>query len=647
MRTLSFALVLLLAAAPSFSNDVFTPAANISTDGIPPIPRELIEKIDRYSNYRSAAFAQWHPDKLEMLIGTRFGVTSQVHRVAQPMGMREQLTFFPEPVRGVGEYVDGNAFTLSMDAGGDEFFQLYRFDPATGARTLLTDGKSRHTMGPRSKATGIVAFHRVDADADGAFTEIWTVDPLKPETARKVATMRGGGWGTTDWSPDGKQLLLNEYISVTNSKVWLLDVTSGESKRLLPKDDSVEISYSGGEFDPSGAKFYCTSDEGSEFAQLRVYSLSDLSSESLTAKIPWDVDEFDLSPNGNMIAYAYNDAGSTRWGVMPTGGANGVTIAPSGGALGVASGFQWHNDSDHLAFTKSDVRSAGDVWVLQASTGKVTQWTKSETGISTEGWPDAEPIRWKSSDGLDVTGFLNRPPAKFSGPRPCVVVIHGGPEGQSRPNFQGRWNYFLNELGIAIIYPNVRGSTGFGKTFAGLDNGTKRGGTYDDIGALLDWIGAQPELDAKRIMIYGGSYGGHMTLATATRYSEKIACSVNLFGISNFVTFLANTQGYRRDLRRAEYGDERDPETFAWMQRTAPMAHVDQIRKPMLVQQGVNDPRVPKSESDQIVAALKKSGTPVWYLVFEDEGHGFAKKPNADFAFYTTALFAQEYLLGN
>jgi dipeptidyl aminopeptidase/acylaminoacyl peptidase len=226
-----------------------------------------------------------------------------------------------------------------------------------------------------------------------------------------------------------------------------------------------------------------------------------------------------------------------------------------------------------------------------------------------------------------------------------VVIIHGGPEGQSRPVFQGRWNYFLNEIGVALIYPNVRGSTGYGKTFANLDNGVKREGTYDDIGALLDWIGTQPNLDPKHIMIYGGSYGGHMTLATATRFSDKIACSINLFGISNLVSFLENTSGYRRDLRRAEYGDERDPAVRAWMEKTAPMAHVDQIRKPMMVQQGVNDPRVPKSESDQIVAALKKTGTPVWYLVFADEGHGFLKKPNTDFAFYTAVLFAQEYLL--
>jgi dipeptidyl aminopeptidase/acylaminoacyl peptidase len=323
-----------------------------------------------------------------------------------------------------------------------------------------------------------------------------------------------------------------------------------------------------------------------------------------------------------------------------------VRVGPSGGALGRTYGLKWHNDSDHLAFTSATSRSPGDVWVWRVSTGDIVQWTNSETGISTDGWPDAEAIEWTSFDVRTISGFINRPLARFTGKRPVAVIIHGGPEGQSRPGFLGRWNYFLNELGIALIYPNVRGLTGFGKSFVKLDNGALREGTYEDIGALLDWIGEQPDLDASRIMIYGGSYGGHMTLATATRYSDAIACSVNLYGISNLRTFLENTQGYRRDLRRAEYGDERDPELRAWMDRAAPMAHVNAIRKPMLVQQGVNDPRVPKSESDQIVAALKNSGTPVWYLVFDDEGHSWRKKANADYAFYTVILFAEEYLLG-
>ena len=206
-------------------------------------------------------------------------------------------------------------------------------------------------------------------------------------------------------------------------------------------------------------------------------------------------------------------------------------------------------------------------------------------------------------------------------------------------------NYYINELGIAVILPNVRGSSGYGKSFLKMDNGLLREGTYRDIEALLRWIGKQDDLDADRILVTGGSYGGHMTLASAARHNDLIRCSIDVVGISNLRTFLENTQGYRRDLRRAEYGDERDPEIRSFLDRTAPLTMSDQIRKPMLVVQGRNDPRVPVTESDQIVETLQKTETPVWYIVANDEGHGFRKKRNSDFQFYATVMFIEQFLL--
>jgi dipeptidyl aminopeptidase/acylaminoacyl peptidase len=226
-----------------------------------------------------------------------------------------------------------------------------------------------------------------------------------------------------------------------------------------------------------------------------------------------------------------------------------------------------------------------------------------------------------------------------------IVDIHGGPEGQARPSFLGRDNYVINELGVAMIYPNVRGSTGFGKSFSLLDNGFLREGTYKDIAALLDWIRTRPDLDADRVMIEGGSYGGHMTLAVATFYSDRIRCSVDVVGIGNLVTFLEHTSGYRRDLRRVEYGDERDPKMRAFLEKIAPANNAEKIRKPIFVVQGANDPRVPLSESEQMVQKIRGVGTPVWYLMAKDEGHGFAKKSNRDYEFFATVLFMREFLL--
>jgi dipeptidyl aminopeptidase/acylaminoacyl peptidase len=314
---------------------------------------------------------------------------------------------------------------------------------------------------------------------------------------------------------------------------------------------------------------------------------------------------------------------------------------------GVIGGVEWRDDSRELGFSVNNARSPSDVYSLDVGTGRVTRWTESELG----GLPAAElsePVlaRWNSFDGREITGFHYRPAARFTGKRPVIINIHGGPEGQSRPVFQGRNNYFLNELGVAIIYPNVRGSTGYGKTFVKLDNGLKREDSVKDIGALLDWIARQPELDASRVMVTGGSYGGYMTLAAAFHYNDRICCSLDVVGISNYNTFLKNTESYRRDLRRAEYGDERDPQMAAFFERTAPLNNAEKIRKPMFVVQGGNDPRVPRSEAEQMVARIKQNGLPVWYLMANDEGHGFRKKNNVDFQFYATIMFVRQFLLG-
>src|SRR6202161_3374663 len=294
----------------------------------------------------------------------------------------------------------------------------------------------------------------------------------------------------------------------------------------------------------------------------------------------------------------------------------------------------------------NNARSTGDCYSVDVASGKVERWTASETAVKTDDFPEAELVRWKSFDGKMISGFLYKPSAtKFTGERPVLALIHGGPGGQAQPTFLGRFNYYLNELGIALIYPNVRGSTGYGKTFSQLDNGFKREDTYKDINSLFDWMWTRPDLDAEPIAVTGGSYGGHMTLAVSTFYSDRIRCSVDIVGMSNLVTFLEPTDGYRRDLRRVEYGDKRDPKMHDFLEKIAPMNNIDKIKKPMLVVAGKNDPRVPVTDSEQIVGALKKQGTPVWYLMAKDEGHGFRKKQNQDFQFYTTVEFLEEYLL--
>jgi dipeptidyl aminopeptidase/acylaminoacyl peptidase len=343
------------------------------------------------------------------------------------------------------------------------------------------------------------------------------------------------------------------------------------------------------------------------------------------------------------LAFVTNEEGLSVLHVMDTATQKEMKLPklPSG----VMQEVRWHRDGHDLAFSLTNAQGAGDCYSLDVANGKLERWTVSETAVKTDAFPEAELVHWKSFDGKMISGFLYKPAAKFTGKRPVLVVIHGGPEGQSQPVFLGRANYYLNELGITLIYPNVRGSTGYGKTFSLMDNGFKREDTYKDINALLDWVATRPDLDADRIAVTGGSYGGHMTLAVSTFYSDRIRCSVDVVGMSNLVTFLEHTEGYRRDLRRVEYGDERDPKMHDFLEKIAPMNNIEKIKKPMLVVAGKNDPRVPVTESEQIVGALNKQRTPVWYLMAKDEGHGFRKKQNQDFQFYTTVEFLEEYLL--
>jgi len=631
----------LCAATLAGQEAVVAPPESLAIDGVPKIPASLADTAGRYGSYRNASLADWHPSERKMLISTRFAETPQLHLVSMPGGERRQLTFFTDAVR-VGQFHPngGDYVIFSKDIGGGEWYQLYRLNLATGSITLLTDGKSRNSLGPWSSQGDQIAY--TSTRRTGKDTDLWVMNPADPKSDHLLTQLEGGGWQPVDWSPDDKQILLLEEISINESYLWLVDSSTGEKTAFTPRDAKEKISYGDAQFGKDGKGIYVTTDRDSEFHRLAYVDLKTKNYTYLTSEIPWDVGAFDLSHDGKRIAFVTNEDGEgVLRDFLVTSKAQRVTKLPPG----VIGGLRWHRNSRDLALTVTNAQGPGDAYSLDATTGVLQRWTDSETAVPTKNFPAAQLVKWKSFDGKEISGFLYRPPAKFAGKRPVLVVIHGGPEGQSLPTFLGRSNYLLSELGIALIYPNVRGSTGYGKSFSLLDNGFLREDTYKDINALFDWIAAQPDLDSARIGVTGGSYGGHMTLAVSTFYSDRIRCSVDIVGMSNLVTFLEHTEGYRRDLRRVEYGDERDPKMREFLERIAPMNNIDKIKKPILVVAGKNDPRVPVSESDQIVAALKKSGTPVWYLMAKDEGHGFQKKPNQDYQFYATVEFLQEFLL--
>jgi dipeptidyl aminopeptidase/acylaminoacyl peptidase len=642
MRIRSLAIVFACILTPTSvlaqASDVVEKPAALVADGIPAIPAALAAETRPYMEFRTAGFAGWNAADRSMLISTRFGNTAQIHRVAMPMGAREQLSFEVEPVGGRWSPA-GDVLVVSKDKGGDEFFQLYTL--ADGRLNLLTDGgRSRNSFGAWSQDGRLIGYS--STRRNGRDSDLFVMDPRDPSTARMVTEVSGGGWSIADFSSDGRTALVVQRTQVTKSNLHALDLASG---RMTPiGDHSLPIAYGGAEFAPDGT-LWVTSDQDSDFQRLGRINLATGAFTPVSAEPRWDVEDFDIAEDGTFIAYTINEAGSTRLRLLdlPSGQVRTVDSLPAGiaGGLDIAP---WGD----IGLTYSSARSASDAFSVNPATLAVTRWTRSETGgLDVTRNVEPELIEVASFDGEPVSGFLYRPDAaRFPGRRPLIINIHGGPEGQSRPGFMGRNNYLINELGVAVFFPNVRGSTGYGKRFVSLDNGPDlRENSVRDIGAYLDRLGADPAIDAGRIAVTGGSYGGYMCYAGAIHYGDRLRGANCVVAISNFVTFLENTEAYRRDLRRVEYGDERDPGQRARLIEISPMTRVDEINIPLMVVTGGNDPRVPASEADQLIGAVRANGGSAWHLLGQDEGHGFAKKVNQDYQFWASLLFWRETLL--
>jgi len=626
----------------SQASDVLKPADNLVIENIPPIPVKIAEETARYGESRSATLLGWHPTRREILIGTRFGDTVQVHSVTMPGGARRQLTFYPDRIVSAAWLPDGDSFLFQKDTGGGEWYQIYRYDVPTGAITLLTDGKSRngsYVLAHHSTRMAYSSTQRNNKD-----TDIWTMDAADPTTAHMLVQVDGGGWEAIAWSPDNRQLIVMQEISINETYLWLVDAATGEKKLLTPKRSGDTVAYSAARFSGDGKSLYAVCDRDSEFQRLARFDLATMTPTFLTAAIPWNVDGMEASEDGKSIAFSTNENGLSRLYVLDTRTEKYRPL--SNAPTGVIQSLTFHPNGRDLGFTVDSARSPVDAYSIDIVSGKLDRWTESETGgLNPANFVEPQLVKWKSFDGREISGFLYQPDVqKFPGKRPVVIAIHGGPEAQYRPGYLGQQNFLMSELGVAMIFPNVRGSDGYGKSFLKLDNGFHREDSYKDIGALLDWIATQPGLDASRIMAYGGSYGGHMTWATAAFYGDRIRCALPIVGMSNLVTFLEHTEAYRRDLRRVEYGDERDPVMRAYLEKIAPMNHLAAMHMPIFAVVGKNDPRVPWTESRQILDKLNAQGTSTWFLMANDEGHGYAKKKNRDFLFDAEVLFIQRYL---
>jgi len=647
-RSLSLAAAGLIALSSAAVAEVERRTANsgnVILEDVPEIPAEIGEALNRYQNIRSASMAGWTPDGESIYIETRFGEVSQLHRVDEPLGMRRQLTWFDEPVGQVARRPGHEEIAFTMDEGGSEFAQIFLFDPATATHRMISDGESRNGGLQWSDDGRYLAFQ--STRRNGRSNDVWLFDfEAGGEPRMILESPDGSWWGPVDFAPDNASLLIVQYISANDSRIHVLDLERGEVERLAGGGETMSRNLPSG-FSVDGESVFFATDAGSEFAQLARMDLDSGEVTILTGDIPWSVGGLVLNHARDAGVFVTNEGGISRvYRFDPaTNEYSRIETVPEG----VVGGGSFSPDDSKIAMVVNNARSPSDVHVFDWATGERTRWTASEVGgLDPEGFVMPELIEYPTFDEVDgeprmIPAFVYRP--NTEGPHPVVIRIHGGPESQARPTFSSTYQLWVDRLDAAVIMPNVRGSSGYGKTYLQLDNGFKREDSVRDIGALLDWIAEQPDLDEDRVAVYGGSYGGYMVLASSVHYSDRLKAAVDIVGISNFVTFLENTQDYRRDLRRVEYGDERDPEMRAHLQAISPLNNVEKIDVPMFVIQGENDPRVPVTEAEQIVAALREQGSPVWYMNALNEGHGYRRKENRDLYSEAVVLFLETFLL--
>lgn len=632
------AIAMLLSLAVSQPGSAQSPEQSVQSvgsarlDNVPPVSPADLEAARAFETMRGASLLDWFADG-SLLIQTRFGEAVQLHRVAMAGGDRRQLTFATNPAV-IGYRLSGNRFAYIRDSAGDEWYEVL-VSNGNAPPVRISEADTRNLLTAVSPDGRFASWSSVKRGS-GEFA-IVVADTLHPASRRTVHTLDGSAFPAA-FSPDGKQLIISRQLGPTERSMLLVDLVSSQVRPLLAEPGAM---LRDPQFLPDGRSILFLSNASADAARLVQMDIATGKQRRLSPEMVWDVELFDLSPDGKTAAYSVNEEGYSK--VYLRDLASGRIRPVSTPGQGVVSALRFSPDGRRLAVGMATSSSLGDVWVMSVKNGRSERWTYSETGlVDVARLSHPKLIRFDSFDGLSIPAFISRPPAAPQGGRyPVLIDLHGGPEDQARPTYRGDLQYYAARLNVAIIQPNVRGSSGYGARFMSLDNGRNREDAVRDVGALLGWIATQPDLDPKRVVVTGGSYGGYLTLASLVHYSDRLAGGAAAYGISNFITFLESTAEYRRALRRPEYGDERDPDLRKFLEQISPLTNVSRIGKPLMVLQGANDPRVPQREADQMVAALRAGGVPVSYLLFTDEGHGFRREPNQALRMAAQAAFMQ------
>jgi dipeptidyl aminopeptidase/acylaminoacyl peptidase len=590
--------------------------------------------LSNYLNIRGSATPTISPDGKEVAFRTAPTGTMQVWKCSTAGSYPEQLTYFSSSVLSATWSPRGDEILAVVDTDGNEQFQLHLINSKTGeSRALTTDPKVRNEFGNWSQDGKYISF--ANNSRDSRYFDVYVMEVATKSTKRVLtmdAVMDGGGF-----SSDGKRLIASKSVSAEKNDLFIVDLTTGQSKPLTSESDTAR--YAPVSFTPDGQRLVVMTDKGKDVRNLAEIDLA-TGKLKYVKESPFEVEAAISTVDKRVVAYLTNEDGYSVLRAWDTATERELKLPAVPKGVITLGGFSANGESLALGINGSTTPS--DVYVLNMREGSLKQVTRaSKSGVDPASYVPAELIKYKSFDGRDIPAFLYLPKDRSAGKLPVILDVHGGPEAQERPLFNIIYQYLANQ-GFAVIAPNIRGSMGYGKSYLAMDNGHKRWDALKDLNAAIDWVGTRPELDAKKVAIIGGSYGGFAVLAMLAHYPNRFAAGVDMFGIADFKTFLANTAPYRRPLRAVEYGDpEKDS---AFLDAISPARNADKIKAPLLVLQGANDPRVPESESRQIVEKVKSTGGVVEYMVFPDEGHGFAKLKNRVVAYDTLVKFLDKYL---
>jgi dipeptidyl aminopeptidase/acylaminoacyl peptidase len=595
-----------------------------------PYPPDVYEyDIERYLNVRSAFGASFRADGTLSFRMDTTG-TPQVWTMPEAGAWPTQRTFYDERVTFASPSPERAETVFGMDEGGDERGSLFRLDD-DGRITELTQPDAKHRWGGWSHDGDRIAF--ASNRREESVFDVY-VQPRDGTDGDARRLLEGDGWlSVAGWSPDDSRLLVHEARSNVDTDVYVLDVASGALAALtgegVPGDGNTgdeAVRYKSLSWGPDGEYVYCCSDRDGDTLSLVRLDAADGTLETVVDGGTWNVDGVAIDDVTGRIAYSRNADGYTE---LTVGDLEGERIDPRPDPelpAGIAGGVDFDDGADRFAVTVTTDTHNANVYVVDVETGAAERWTQAPTaGIPESTFVESDPIRYGTFDGREIPGYLSVPETVPEGGAPTIVDVHGGPESQRRPSFSAIKQYFLAH-GYAVFEPNVRGSTGYGREYAALDDVEKRMDAVADVEAAAAWLAARPEVDGDRLIAKGGSYGGFVTLAALTEYPDLWAAGVDIVGIANFVTFLENTGSWRRSLREAEYGSLEDDREL--LESISPINSIDRIEAPLFVLHGENDPRVPVGEARQVAEAAEAAGVPVETLVFEDEGHGIAKREN-------------------